>query len=268
MGTVDLSTPPSAERFAVIDAIRNRAQYELGTWNSDFDVVFEEVLAMRKKAALSATQRTFNEAVGICEGQRRDIFTALGGVWDPQDPQFDEVASEKLTAKISKFQKMLDLLCAASFEGTQRSAANTTKINILRGTRNSARSNAPGIAIQLTPAGQALLLENNDPPELLPGTTSFFYLPMGSYWCKPDGQIEILVHDGGISLTFDEKDVLTVRQMPPTPVNPETASAEELNSYNAPFWHNAAYLPNGEPHKFYTPEFQQAVKDEGLTDML
>lgn len=267
MATHDLSIPPSRERAMIINDIHDRSKYELGSWNQEFDIVFQEPLEQQKLRSLRAAQFTFQQAAQISVTQRRDIFTALGGAWDPLDPQYDQEAADTLSTKVREFESILGRLGGAKFDDIQRDAENQLKLRILRGRDNNSHSNAPGLAIKLSPSGLSILLGTFPNLQLLPGT-SFFHLPNGSYRCLPDGRIEISVDGLSTPKILSHADVVTMRQMPRNSVSLSERGTEQTDSFNTSLWHNPAYLPNGTPNKFLTEDYLQEVRAEGLTDTL
>lgn len=266
MATHDLSIPPSRERAMIINDIHDRSKYELASWSPEFDVVFQEPLEHEKLRAQQTAQLTFRRAAEISVIQRRDIFIALGGVWDPLDPKYDQGEQDTLSTKVSEFETILGTLGGAKFADIQRDAENLLKLRILRGRNNALHSNTQGLAIKLSPSGLSILLGRFPNLQLLPGT-SFLHLQNGSYYSTQDGKICIQIGTNPPQ-ELNAADIVTMRQMPRNPVPLEERNAEQLNSFNAPLWHNPAYLPNGTPNKFLTETFLQEVKAEGLMDIL
>lgn len=253
MSTHDLSIAPSRDRGMLINDINDRSKYELASWSPEFDVVFQEPLRHQKLRAQQSAQYTFKQAAAISTTQRRDIFTALGGAWDPLDPKYDQDAQSTLAAKVHEFEAVLGMLGGASFDDIQRDAENLFKLRTLRGRNNSHRSGTNGLDIKLTPSGLSMLLGKFPNLQSLPGT-SFLHLPKGSYYSTQDGKIYLQIDVGSLPQELNAADIVTMRQMP--------QNAEQL------IWHNPAYLPDGSPNKFLTEAFLQEVQAEGLMDIL
>lgn len=257
MNTVDLDLPVDTKRFGIINDIQDRAKYELGGWSSEYDTVFAPYLERTDRDARSETQRPFRQAMAVCMHQRRDVFRALGGTWDPLDPKYDHVTDEMVTEKLNEFRAYLECLGQASYDDAALDAVNAHKLHLLRGELNRAHSNEPGIAVKLTPEGESLAFEGHAPTPLLQGTSSFYHFPQGEYSVSDKGNVTL--HFGpNDSLILRPEHVFIVKSIPP----------QHHLHYPANFWHNPAFLPNGTVNKFFDPKYLKEVRDAGLTDML